>query len=217
MRRTITMLAAVVAATMAIGVIPALAVDDGGAGTTPPPQRVKNERVRPQRTFPPQWIGQSADEIRDELAERVANLEERVSNNDRLTDQQKADAIARLDATVDAVADLDEPAEVIGTIVSRRQLTRIEFRAMRNGETADLDGHVAKDVENFSRRLEYLQKITGWAEAAGEDVGDVSVYLDNAAGLLEDAGGNGTVEDRHDAAHIARAWMTQASVALMAL
>ncbi|HZJ48481.1 MAG TPA: hypothetical protein VFD97_05540, partial [Acidimicrobiia bacterium] len=120
-------------------------------------------------------------------------------------------------ATLDAAANLDGPAAIIGTTISRRQLQRIEWRAARNGEAVDYDMHIAGDVERFSLRLEHLTKIAGWAEAAGENVTTVTGYLDSASALLEIADGNGTVEERHDAAHIARAWITEASVALMAM
>ncbi len=66
-------------------------------------------------------------------------------------------------------------------------------------------------------RLEHLEKIAGWAEAAGENVATVTGYLDEATVLLGVAAGSGSIEQRHDAAHIARAWMTEASVTLMAM
>ncbi len=217
MNRRITILAALVAATMAIGVIPALAAGTDTAGADRAPRTVRAEHARPERSFPPEWIGQTADEVRDRAIERAAEIEAKIAENDRLTDEQKAEILANLDATLDAIADLDEPAEIVGTIVSRRQLDRIERRAERQGETPDYDEHIARDVDRFSLRLDHLTKIVEWAEAAGEDVSAVNDYLDNASALLEVAGGSGSVEERHDAAHIARAWMTQASVALMAL
>jgi hypothetical protein len=212
MKRRITVLAALIAATMAIGVIPVLA-----ANADQPARGDRPERARHERTYPPEWVNRTADEVRDRAIERAADIEERIAKADRLTDEQKATALESLDATLDAIADLDEPAEIIGTTVSRRQLTRIESRADRNDKTPDFDAHIARDVERFSLRLDHLTKIAGWAEAAGENVTAVIGYLDNAAGLLEIADGNGTVEQRHDAAHIARAWMTQANVSLMAM
>jgi hypothetical protein len=206
MKQRITILAALVAATLAIGVIPALAVDD-----TEAPRRDRSER-----TYPPEWIDLSADEVRERAEERAGLLEERITNSDRLTDEQKAEALESIAETLEAIADLEEPAEIIGTIVSRRQLQRIERRALRGGETVDYERHIAGDLERFSLRLEHLTKITGWAEAAGENVTAVTTYLDEASALLAVADG-GTVEARHDAAHMARAWMTEASVALMAM
>jgi hypothetical protein len=217
MKKRITIVAALVAATMTAGMIPAFAAGTGAPNAERPARPHRAERVRPERTGPPEWIDQTADEVRAELAERSAKIEERITEAKRLTDEQKAAAIERLDATLDAVADLDEPAEVIGTTISRRQLARIEFRATRNGETPDYDAHIAGDVKRFSLRLEHLTKIAGWADAAGENVTAVTGYLDNASALLEIAGGTGTVEKRHDAAHIARAWMTEANVALMSM
>ncbi|MEN8234817.1 MAG: hypothetical protein ABFR89_07825 [Actinomycetota bacterium] len=211
MRRTIAILAAIVAATLALSVVPALAVDDA------PPERPRLDRERPERTFPPDWVGQSADEVRDAILERIEAAEERIADNERLTDEQKEQLLEALADTREAIEDLDEPAEIVGTAISRRQLERIEFRALRSGEEPDFEAHIAKDLEGFSLRLEHMTKIVGWAEAAGEDVDDVLVYLDEATDQLEVAEGTGSVEKRHDAAHIARAWMTEATVALMAL
>ena len=207
MKRRTTILVALIAATVTIGAMPALAID------TERPL----ERPRPERTFPPEWIGQTSDELRDRAAERAAELEERITNSDRLTGEQKTAVLAGITDTLDAIADLDESAEVIGTVISRRQLQRIERRAARNGEAVDYEQHLEGDLERFTLRLEHLEKITGWAEAAGENVTAVTVYLDEATVLLEVSAGNGSIEQRHDAAHIARAWMTEASVALMAM
>lgn len=200
-------LVAMIAATVAIGAIPALAIDNVRPA----------ERPRPERTFPPEWIDQTADELRDQAAERATELEDRIANLDRLTDEQKAAANAAIGDTLDAIADFDESAEVIGTVISRRQLQRIEWRAARNGATPDYERHLAGDLERFDLRLEHLTKIAGWAEAAGENVIAVTGYLDEATVLLEVADGSGSIEERHDDAHIARAWMTEASVALMAM
>lgn len=200
-------LVVMIAATVAICAMPALAIDNDRPA----------ERPRPERTFPPEWIDQTADELRDQAAERAAELENRIANSDRLTDEQKAAAIAAIGDTLDAVADFGESAEVVGTVISQRQLHRIEWRAARNGETPDYEYHLAEDLERFSLRLEHLTKIAGWAKAAGENVTAVIGYLDEATVLLEVADGSGSIEERHDAAHIARAWMTEASVALMAM
>lgn len=200
-------LVVMIAATVAICAMPALAIDNDRPA----------ERPRPERTFPPEWIDQTADELRDQAAERAAELENRIANSDRLTDEQKAAAIAAIGDTLDAVADFGESAEVVGTVISQRQLHRIEWRAARNGETPDYEYHLAEDLDRFSLRLEHLTKIAGWAKAAGENVTAVIGYLDEATVLLEVADGSGSIEERHDAAHIARAWMTEASVALMAM
>ncbi len=207
MKRWTTILVALIAATLALGAMPALAID------TERPA----ERPRPERTFPPEWIDQTPDELRDQAVERAAELEERITNSDRLTDEQKAAALAGITNTLDAIADLDESAEVIGTVISRRQLQRIERRAARNGETVDYEQHLEGDLERFTLRLEHLEKIAGWAEAAGENIITVTGYLDEATALIEVATGSGSIEQRHDAAHIARAWMTEASVTLMAM
>ena len=207
MKRRTTILVALIAATLALGAMPALAID------TERPA----ERPRPERTFPPEWIDQTPDELRDQAVERAAELEERIANSDRLTDEQKAAALAGITNTLDAIADLDESAEVIGTVISRRQLQRIERRAARNGETVDYEQHLEGDLERFTLRLEHLEKIAGWAEAAGENIITVTGYLDEATALIEVATGSGSIEQRHDAAHIARAWMTEASVTLMAM
>lgn len=207
MKRRTMILVVMIAATVAICAMPALAIDNDRPA----------ERPRPERTFPPEWIDQTADELRDQAAERAAELENRIANSDRLTDEQKAAAIAAIGDTLDAVADFGESAEVVGTVISRRQLHRIEWRAARNGETPDYEYHLAEDLDRFSLRLEHLTKIAGWAKAAGENVTAVIGYLDEATVLLEVADGSGSIEERHDAAHIARAWMTEASFALMAM
>jgi len=207
MKRRTTILVALIAATVAIGAVPALAVDTDRPA----------ERPRPERTFPPEWIDQTPDELRDQAEERATGLEERITNSDRLTDEQKTAALAGITDTLDAIADFDESAEVIGTVISRRQLQRIEWRAARNGETVDYEQHLDGDLERFALRLEHLEKIKGWAEAAGENVTAVTGYLNEATVLLEVAAGSGSIDQRHDAAHIARAWMTEANVALMAM
>ncbi len=207
MKRRTTILVALIAATLALGAMPALAID----AERPP------ERPRLERTFPPEWIDQTPDELREQVGERAAELEERITSSDRLTDEQKTAALAGITDTLDAIADFDESAEVIGTVISRRQLQRIEWRAERNGKTVDYEQHLAGDLERFTLRLEHLEKIAGWAEAAGENIIAVTGYLDEATALLKVATGSGSIEQRHDAAHIARAWMTEASVTLMAM
>jgi hypothetical protein len=207
MRRRMTILVALIAATVAVGAVPALAIDTDRPA----------ERPRPERTFPPEWIDQTADELRDQAEKRATDLEDRITNSDRLTDEQKAAAIAGIADTLEAIANFDESAEVIGTVISRRQLQRLEWRAARDGETVDYEEHLAGDLERFTLRLEHLVKIAGWAEATGENVTAVTGYLDEEMVLIEFAGGSRTIEERHDHAHIARAWMAEASVMLMAM
>ena len=207
MRRRMTILVALIAATVAVGAVPTLAIDTDRPA----------ERPRPERTFPPEWIDQTADELRDQAEKRATDLDDRIANSDRLTDEQKAAAIAGIADTLEAIANFDESAEVIGTVISRRQLQRLEWRAARDGETVDYEEHLAGDLERFTLRLEHLVKIAGWAEAAGENVTAVTGYLDEVTVLIEFAGGSRTIEERHDAAHIARAWMAEASVMLMAM
>jgi hypothetical protein len=202
-----TILVALIAATVAVGAVPALAIDTDRTA----------ERPRPERTFPPEWIDQTADELRYQAEKRATDLEDRITNSDRLTDEQKAAAITGIADTLEVIANFDESAEVIGTVISRRQLQRLEGRAERDGETVDYEEHLAGDLERFTLRLEHLVKIAGWAEAAGESVTAVTGYLDEATDLIEFAAGSGTIEERHDAAHIARTWMAEASVMLMAM
>ena len=59
--------------------------------------------------------------------------------------------------------------------------------------------------------------MTGWAEAAGEDVVVISGYLDEATAQLQIATGSGSVQERHDAVHTSLAWMTEAAAALDSL
>ena len=204
MNRRTAFLVAVVAAVVALTVMPAVAEDAGTAD-------------RPDRRYPPVWVDQSVEELRDRVAERADEVEERITNSPRLTDDQKAAALENLDEALRAIAAVDEPAEIVGTAASRRQLQRIEWRAIRNGEAPDYERHIARDVSGATLRLEHLTTIASWAEVAGRDVTAVTEYLDEASVLLEIAGGDGTVETRHDAVHIARAWMTKAHVTLFAM
>lgn len=206
MNRRTTILIAVIAAVVALAAMPALAQQANSA-----------ERPdRPQRLYPPAWIDETVDELRSRIAERIAAAEERIADSDRLTEEQKTQALGNLaDATV-AIAAADEPAEIVGTATSRAQLQRIVWRAERRGETPDYEEHIARDIGRDTRRYDHLVTITGWADAAGVDVSSVNAYLDNASEQLGAAGGSGTAVQRHDAVHIARAWMTQAHTTLLA-
>ncbi len=205
MDRRATILVAVVAAAVALVAVPAMAAE-GDAG---------RERVRALRVNPPAWVDQDVDEIRERIGERAAVAVERISNARRLTDDQKAEALSNLSDALEAIAAVDEPAEVVGTAISRRQLQRIEWRGIRRGVTPDLDEHIAHDLVGDTRRFEHLTTITGWAASAGEDVGTVEGLLDAASAWLEVVTGNGATIERHDAVHIARAWMTRAHTTLM--
>jgi hypothetical protein len=154
--------------------------------------------------------------LRARIADRVAAAEERIADSIRLTGDQKAQAIENLADATAAIAAVDEPVEIVGTATSRAQLQRIAWRAERRGETPDYEEHIARDLVQDTRRYDHLVTITGWAGAAGVDVSEVNGYLENAAGQLSAADSDGTVEQRHDAVHIARAWMTQAHTTLMA-
>jgi len=205
MNRRNTILVAVIAALVALAAMPALAQE---ANTAERPDR-------PQRLYPPAWVDETVDELRARIAERIAAAEERITDSNRLTEEQKTQALGNLaDATV-AIAAADEPAEIVGTATSRAQLQRIAWRAERRGDTPDYEEHIARDLVRDTRRYDHIVTISGWAGAAGVDVSAVNGYLDSAAGQLALADGVGTVEQRHDAVHIARAWMTQAHTTLL--
>jgi len=206
MNRRTTLLVAVIAAFVALAALPALARE---ANTAERPDR-------PQRLYPPAWVDETVDELRSRIAERVAAAEERIADSNRLTDNQKAQALENLSDASTAIAAADESAEIVGTATSRAQLQRIAWRSERKGDTPDYEDHIARDLVRDSRRHDHLVTIAGWADAAGVDVSAVNDYLDNAEGQLVVAGGGSTVEQRHDAVHIARAWMTQAHTTLMA-
>ncbi|GBE20677.1 hypothetical protein BMS3Bbin01_00015 [bacterium BMS3Bbin01] len=159
-------------------------------------------------------INASLEDLQAGVAERAARITARVTATDRLSDDEKADILASVDDLVAAVNDADANAEVIGTVVSRTQLQRREFRADRRGETFNVEAHIAGDIDRATLRMERLTKVAGWAGAAGEDVAAIDGYLEEASAQLDLATGTGSVEQRHDAVHIALAWMTQAAAAL---
>lgn len=205
MHRRSRILAVAVTAAVALVALPAMATDDNGAA----------ERERPERVYPPAWIDESAEELRSRIGERAAVAQERISEAKRLTDEQKDEALANLSDALEAIAAVDDPAEIVGTAISRRQLQRIEWRGIRSGTEPDFDEHIARDLAGDTRRFNHLTTIAGWAASAGENIVDVGAFLDEASASLDAAAGNGTVAERHDEVHIARAWMTQAHVALM--
>ena len=164
--------------------------------------------------FPPEWVDESFEDLLDRVADRAENTSERISNSPRLDDDQKSELLAAIDDMLAAIEEVDDNAEVAGLLVSRTQLERRELRAERNGEEVDHESHVADDVDRTGLRFERLTKVTGWAEAAGEDVAGIQDTLDDAGSQLTAATGEGTVVDRHDAVHISLAWMTQAAAGL---
>ena len=206
MNRRTTILVVVVAAVVAFAAVPALAQE---ASTVQRPDRLT-------RLYPPAWVDETVDQLRARIAERVAAAEERIADSSRLTDEQKSQALENLADASNAVAAVDTPAEIVGTATSRAQLQRIEWRAERRGGTPDYDEHIARDLVRDTRRYEHLNTIAGWASSAGVDVATVTRYLSEASEQLSVADGTGTVEQRHDAVHIARAWMTQAHTTLLA-
>lgn len=205
------LIAGLVAAIVAVVAVPALAQ----TSTKAPVEAT--ERVRPDRSFPPAWIDASLDDLKAQVAERSERFEARISASDRLSEDQKAEILADVDSMLAAVDAADANAEVIGTVVSRTQIERRTFRAERRGETFNIEANIAGDVERAERRLERLTKVTGWAGAAGEDVDAIQGYLAEAAAQLDVATGDGDVIARHDAAHIALAWLTEAAAALDSL
>lgn len=205
MNRRTTVIIAVIAALVALAAMPALAQE---ATTAERPER-------PQPVYPPAWVDETVGEIRARIADRVASAQERITESNRLTDEQKTQALENLADATEAIAAANEPAEIVGTATSRAQLQRIAWRAERRGDTADYEEHIDRDLARDTRRYENLVTISGWADAAGVDVTEVNDYLDEASDQLGVAEGSGTVEQRHDAVHIARAWMTQAHTTLM--
>lgn len=205
MNRRTTVIIAVIAAVVVFSTMPALAQE---ADSAERPDRSKH-------VYPPAWVNQTVDEIRERIADRTAMAEERIASSDRLTDQQKAQALANLTEATDVVAAAGEPAEIVGIATSRAQLQRIAWRAERRGETPDYEVHITRDLVRDMRRYDHLVTITGWADAAGVDVSAVNGNLAQASEQLGVAEGGGTVEQRHDAVHIARAWVVLAYTTLM--
>ena len=202
MKRRTIIISAVLAAMTLIASVPALAQE---------PAVERSQRVR---DWPPAWIDKPLDELKAGVEERAARIVERIDQSDRLSDDQKADLLAAIDDVLAAVEGADANAEVVGLVVSRTQLQRLEFRADRRGTVVDYERHVAGDLDRANLRLERLTKVTGWAEAAGEDVEGINGDLSEAGIQIDVASGNGSVIERHDAVHVALAWMTEAAAAL---
>ena len=173
-----------------------------------------NERTRKVRTFPPAWVDMSIEELKAEVDEKAERAATRVEDSPRLDDDEKAELLAAIESLTRAVDEADSNAEVVGLSISRVQLQRLAFRAERRGTDVDYDAHIAGDADRAAQRFERIAKVTGWAEAAGEEVGAINGYLSEAAEHLEQANGDGTVEARHDAVHISLAWLVEAAVAL---
>lgn len=202
-QRTIV-ISAVLAAITLIAALPAFAQEAEAAA----------EQTKRVRDWPPAWIDKPLEELQAEVEERAAHRAERIEESDRLSDDQKAELLAAVDELLGAVADADANAEVVGLVVSRTQLERLELRADRRGEGVDYERHITGDLDRATLRLERLTKVTGWAEAAGEDVEAINGYLSKAGNQVEIALGDGSVTARHDAVHIGLAWMTEAAAAL---
>jgi DNA repair exonuclease SbcCD ATPase subunit len=204
MRRRTIIISAVLAAMTLIASVPALAQETEPAV----------ERTRRVRDWPPAWIDKPLEELKTDVEERAADRAERIEQSDRLDDDQKAELLAAIDELLAAVANADANAEVVGLVISRTQLQRQEFRADRRGEAVDVERHIGADLDRATERLERLTKVTGWAEAAGENVEAINGYLDEAVLQVDVASGDGSEIERHDAVHIALAWMTEAVAAL---
>lgn len=207
MNRRITILITIAAAVaVALTAVPALAQAENAR---PRPDR-------PERLYPPAWVDETVDELRARVDERIAAATRRIEDSSWLTAEQKARVLEDLADTSAAVAAVDEQAEIVGTATSRAQLQRITWRAEKRGDTPDYDEHIARDLDRAALRYEHLITVTGWAEAAGVDVSAVSDLLEEASVQLEVTRDGDSVEKRHDAVHIAMAWMTKAHTTLMA-
>lgn len=219
-KKTMLILAAVAVAVMAIAV-PAFAQSTDQSSTQPPDRPVIQalrekiqQRVQKAREFPPEWINLSLDELKTKVQDHAEQASQRLESAPFLSDDIKGEIQSSIDSMLQAVDQADTNAEVVGISVSRIQLQGQELRALRNGETPDYETHIAGDIERAQNRFDRLSKVAGWAEAAGEDVGVINGYLDEASAQLEIATGSGTVQERHDAVHTALAWETEAAVAL---
>jgi len=205
-KRNVIILLVMVTA-LVVAAVPAIAEEN----TTTP------QRAGIERTWPPAWVGKTVDELKTEVIERSEDRIAMIERSPLLTDEEKADRIAAVDDLVAAVDAAGSRSEVIGLTISRAQLVRQELIAGRMETEPDYETHLAGDVERARTRLARLTRVTGWAEAAGEDVSGIEELLYQATVELDIAGGEGTVTDRHDAAHISLAAMTEAAVALDSL
>ena len=202
MKKNLMIALALVLATVMVMAVPAFAQESDAT------------KERRTRNFPPAWVDESFDDLLDRVTDRAERSSQRISDSPRFDDDEKAELIAAIDDMLAAIGEVDDNAEVAGLVVSRTQLERRELRAERNGDLVDHESHVADDVERAELRFERLTKVTGWAEAAGEDVADIEDALDEAGSQLTAATGDGSVVDEHDAVHISLAWMTQAAAGL---
>lgn len=205
-KRRTAIIGAVLAALTLIAAVPALAQDTGN--------EAEAERVRRVRDWPPAWIDMSLDDLKAGVEERAANRVERIEESERLSEEEKAKLLDAVDDLLEAVDTADSNAEVVGLVVSRTQLERLELRADRRGDTVDYERHIGGDLDRADLRFDRLTKVTGWADAAGEDVAMIVGYLDEAEVQLDVVSSDGSVTERHDAVHIALAWMVEAAAAL---
>lgn len=203
MRRRIGIITVTAAMALAIGALPAMAQ----TGETP-------ERDL-DRGFPPAWVDATEDEVRSFLEGRLDRLESRITDTDKLTDEQKAEALGRVDDTRSELGQADDNAELVGIAGSRAQLLRFEFRSEVRGADIDVERHVEGDLERAEVRIEHVNTVIGWAATAGVDVTAAEAAIAQAEAQLEVAAGEGALEERHDAVHIARAWTVQAWTELM--
>lgn len=205
-KRNTIVAAAALAALTVLAAVPAVAQED-----SPAPNAV---RIKQAREWPPAWVGTPLEELKTDVEERATARTVRIEESERLSEDKKADLLEAIDTLLVAVEAADANAEVVGLAISRNQLQRQELRADRRGETVDYESHIAADLERAATRQERLTKVTGWAEAAGEDVAAILGYLEEAEAHLEMASGDGSDTERHDGVHIGLAWMTEAAAAL---
>jgi hypothetical protein len=205
-KRNILILLVAIAA-LVIAAVPAIAEE-----TTTTPQRAGIERA-----WPPIWVSKTVDQLKTEVIERSEARIARIESSPLLTDEEKADRIAAVEDLIAAVDTASSRSEVVGLAISRAQLVRQELLADRMGTEPDYETHLAGDVERARTRLARLTRVTGWAEAAGEDVSGIEGLLGQANAQLDSAAGEGNVTNRHDSVHISLAAMTEAAVELDSL
>lgn len=205
-KRTMILVLALVAA-LVVAAVPAVAQESDAVA----------DRSRPERTWPPEWLSKTLDELKAEVVVRAENRIEQIEASRRLDDEEKAERIAAIEEMLAAVDAAGANPEVAGLVISRIQLERQELRAERQGTTPDYEAHLAEDVARAERRIDRLTKVAGWAEAAGEDVTAVIGALAEADTALAGSSGESDIVARHDSVHIALAWMTVAAVGLDSL
>lgn len=205
-KRTVVLALALVAG-LVVAAVPAVAQENDAAAARP----------RPERTWPPEWVGKTLEEFKSDVVTRAEARIAQLEATPRLDEEEKTQRIAAIEDMLAAVDTADANAEVAGLVISRVQLERQEIRADRQGTTPDYESHIAGDISRAERRLDRLTTVASWAEAAGEDVAAVNDSLVEADAALAGASGTGDVVARHDAVHIALAWMTEAAAGLDAL